>query len=180
MQADLTDRVRRAVEEGVQARSAYYASIDLDDLQKLGAPAGEPLIRRLEAKLGQNLPPSYRAFLLLHNGWQMVDGVTDLLPVEDLLGGAKAEKIEAWQRKADKSTDPVAAKGVVIGWADANQTRILLDPSDATDDGEWRLVQHYKDEEAEYDSFIHWLEESVNEYQEMVESGDMPPPDEDE
>ncbi|WP_084501428.1 SMI1/KNR4 family protein [Nocardia xishanensis] len=174
MQADLTDRVRRAVEDGVRARSAYYASIGLDDLQTLGAPAGEQLIRRLETRIGQSLPPSYRAFLLLHNGWQMVDGVTDLLPVEDLLGGAKAERIEAWQRQADKSADPVAAGGVVIGWADANQTRILLDPSDATDDGDWRLVQHYKDEEGEYDSFIHWLEESVDEYQELVELGDMP------
>lgn len=177
MQADLADRVRRAVEEGVKARSAYYASIDLDDLQKLGAPASEQLVGQLEAKLGQRLPPSYREFLLLHNGWKMVDGVTDLLPVEDLLDGPQAEKIAAWQRKADPVTDPVAASGVVIGWADVNQTRILLDPSDATDDGEWRLVQHYKDEEAEYDSFIHWLEESIAEYAEMVDGGDMPPDD---
>src|SRR5713226_5178760 len=34
------------------------------------APAPETAIANLEAKIGFRFPPSYRAFLKLHNGWK--------------------------------------------------------------------------------------------------------------
>jgi hypothetical protein len=176
---ELLSRVNEAVEEGVRARSAYYASIDLEDDQALGAPAAEASIQQLEQKLGRALPPSYRAFLRLHDGWKMVDGVSDLLPVRDLLTGPRAEKIRAWQAEVAKSGDARAAKGLVIGWADINPTRLLLLPDEESGDGEWPLLMHYKDEEVEYASFLEWLEESAADY-EALASGDTGEEDEDE
>lgn len=172
MDKQLAARVRKAVDDGVTARSHYYASIDLPDEQRLGAAAKEDLIAQLEQKIGRSLPPSYRTFLALHNGWRMVDGVTDLLPVEDLLDGPKAAKIVKWQQACAKSGDLVAANGLVIGWADINPTRLLLDPSAIGDDGEWRMLEHYKDDESDYPSFIEWLEQSVADYDALAEGED--------
>ena len=55
---DIKDRVAQAITRGVQARSQYYQSIELEDEQALGAPVAEDLIIRLEGKVGKPLPPS--------------------------------------------------------------------------------------------------------------------------
>jgi SMI1-KNR4 cell-wall len=168
----LRERLKKAVDDGVTARSRYYASIDLPDDQLLGMPAQEELIASVEAKIGRKLPPSYRSFLSLHNGWHMVDGVTDLLSVEEMLDGPTAAKVRKWQSDCSKAGDTVAATGLVIGWADINPTRLILDSSEVDQDGEWRLLQHYKDEECDYPSFLEWLEESVSDFEALAEGKD--------
>ena len=162
-------RVANAVTRDLEARAAFYISMGIKDAQSLGSPAGPELIQRLEAQVGHSLPPSYKAFLRLHNGWRMVDAETDLLSVEEMLGGTRAAKIKDWQLEAGKWGDQVAANGLVIGHSDISQSRILLDPSTTSADGEWRLLERYKDEEVEYGSFLDWLEQSVSDYEEIAD-----------
>jgi hypothetical protein len=175
LDAELKMRIANAVTAGVRARAQFYEAIDLPNEQELGPPAGEEEIVKVEQRLGRALPPSYRSFLALYNGWRMVDGETDLLSTEELLGGPRAERVRAWQQSAAKWGDEVGSLGLVIGFSDISQSRIILDPRNISDGDEWRLFENYKDEEQEYESFLDWLEQSVDDYQELAMN---PNPDE--
>ncbi len=164
----LDERIRRAVSEGRKARSAHYAAIDLPDEQELGPPAAEADLRKLEARLGRPLPPSYRAFLSLHDGWRMASGAMDLLSVREMLEGPVAAGIRKWQDTARRAGDAAAAEGLVIGLSSVTATRLLLDPRRPDADGEWPVIQHCKGEEGEYPSFLAWLEESAEEFRELL------------
>lgn len=174
---ELKQRLEQAIEAGQNARHTYYTSIDLDDAQELGDPTPEADILKLEAQLGRPLPPSYRQFLLLHNGWQEIDGGVDLLPIEELLGQQDDYDIPQWQRDCRDDNDEVAARSLVIGASAITATKYLLDPGVIDTQGEWRLLQYHHEMEAELPSFIQWLEESVDEYLELA---DMDPEDDED
>lgn len=175
--AELLMRTANAVTAGVRARAQFYEAIELPNEQNLGPPATEEQISELERRIGRPLPRSYRAFLSLYNGWRQVDGETDLLSIEEMLGGRRADRIREWQKDALKWGDEVGGHGLVIGFSDVSQSRIMLDPRRVGDGNEWRLYENYKDEEQEYESFLEWLEQSVDDYQELAMN---PSPDEDE
>ena len=165
---DLMSRIRVAVEQGVDARAKYFQSIDLADEQALGSPASIDKVDLLESDLGRPLPPSYRQFLLMFDGWHMIDGGVDLLPVDDLLGGARHQAVLDWQTQMLSEGDEVAARSLVIGVSSITPTKYLLDPTSIDEAGEWQLIQHHHGEEAVVPSFFIWLEESVNEYLELA------------
>lgn len=166
---DLLRRVENAVIRGFRARSKFYLSMDLEDEQTLGPPASEQRIRLLEERLSLPLPPSYRAFLSLHDGWRMVAAETDLLSIDEMLAGPYAEKVRRWQEQAAKWGDEPGGSGLVIGFSMISQSRIILDPARADATGEWMLVEKYKDEEVEYRSFVEWLEKSAVDFEVIAE-----------
>lgn len=168
MGKDLEERIKLAVMQGIAERKNYFEAIDLLDEQMLGRPAGESDLLTLETRLGRSLPPSYRTFLSLYDGWKMIDGGLDLLPVRDLLGGTRHQNIKNWQQQMMAVGEDVAARSLVIGISDITPTKYLLDPEVINEDGEWRLVQHHKIEEAEFPTFLEWLEESVDEYRKLA------------
>jgi hypothetical protein len=174
--AELQMRITNAVTAGVRARAQFYEAIELPNEQQLGLPATEEQIAALEQRVGRPLPPSYRTFLSLYNGWRQVDGETDLLSTDEILEGRRAERIRAWQQDAAKWGDEVGGHGLVIGFSDISQSRIILDPRNVGEGDEWPLYENYKDEEQEYSSFLEWLEQSVDDYQELAMN---PNPDED-
>lgn len=170
MPSDLVDRIQGAVKEGREARSTYYASIDLADDQELGGPVPEAQLVNLESRLGRRLPPSYRTFLSLYNGWRMIGGAVDLLSVEEMLGGPRAELAHEWQQQAvEDDYEPVTVRSLVIGLGEITAARMLLDPETVGPDGEWALVWYDKSVEEEYSSFLEWLEASVAIFRDMVE-----------
>lgn len=168
---NLNERLKAAIEEGRKARAAYYASIEIEDEQALGEPCAPSLVEQLEQKLGRALPPSYRAFLLLHNGWKQVDGELDLLPIEDLLEEANELDVASWRRSVAQYGDTIAARCLVIGASIISPTKYLLDPERVNEEGEWLFLQYHHEVEAEVPSFLEWLEQSVDEYRELAESG---------
>jgi hypothetical protein len=165
-------RIVNAVTAGVRARAQFYEAIGLPNEQELGPPATEEQIAQFEQHIGHVLPPSYRTFLSLYNGWRMVDGETDLLSTDEMLGGRRADRIREWQQNAAKWGDEVGGHGLVIGFSDISQSRVILDPRKVAPDDEWRLFENYKDEEQEYDSFLEWLEQSVDDYLELAMNPD--------
>lgn len=167
MAMSLIERIQKAVEHGVVARHGYFEAIVLPDEQMLGSPASLDQVEALERVLGQNLPPSYRAFLLLFNGWHMVDGGTDLFPVEALLPGEARDAAVKWQRLAGASGDEIAERSFLIGGSSITPTKYLLDPRQVNEEGEWAFIQHHIEVEAVLPSFLQWLEESVEEYEEL-------------
>lgn len=167
MPNDLEKKIRRLVSEGQKVRTEYFESIDLDDEQELGPPAGEAQIKQLEAKFGANLPPSYRTFLKLFGRWRMVDGAMDLISVPEMLEGPTAERLRQWRQQTLKAGDEDAANSLVIGYSQVTPTRLLLDPNQVEEE-EWAVVQYHHGEEGVYPSFLAWLEESIDEFKELL------------
>ncbi len=168
MDKRLEERIRRAVVDGREARSSYYTAIDLSDEQEIGQPASESQLVELVTRFGKPLPTSYRVFLGLYNGWHMVDGAMDLLSVEEMLEGPCEASIREWQRQELHVGDFVAANSLVIGYSWITPTKLLLDPDRVDENGEWAVVQHHNGEECAYPSFLLWLEESVDEFRELL------------
>jgi hypothetical protein len=166
---ELEDRIRRAVEEGRRTRSAYYSAIELSDEQVLGPPARPELLQRLEHQLAKNLPPSYRQFLVMYDGWRMASGAVDLLSLEEMLGGPRLERVTEWKREEMRAGDPFAPDALVVGYSDITPTVFLIDPSDPDENGEWPFIRYHQGPEQVYQSFMEWLESSVQSFQRLAE-----------
>ncbi|MEU7040800.1 SMI1/KNR4 family protein [Streptomyces varsoviensis] len=116
------------------------------------APADEADIAAMEARLGREMPPSYREFLRVSDGWRHAGGFVWKLAGtreahwhEDAMGLGK-EFGDLWGRpvnvEVEEEADEDAARGGL--WARGLQldvasdaTSVLLDPADVGPDGEW-------------------------------------------
>ncbi|MFI1001390.1 SMI1/KNR4 family protein [Streptomyces galbus] len=121
-------------------------------LPPLGAPgAGETAIAAAEQRLGCRLPPSYRAFLAVSDGWHVEQAAGiyqlggtadidwfgdpyDLAPLyeENLGENPRREEVllaGMWRRALRLETD-------------SDMSYALLDPGDTGQDGEWALYVH--------------------------------------
>ncbi|MFF7453880.1 SMI1/KNR4 family protein [Kitasatospora sp. NPDC008115] len=100
-----------------------------------GAPAER--VAAAEAGLGCGLPPSYREFLAVSDGWRHAGGFVDRLAGTD---GAR------WHRDADGLSEYFDDGELEGMWQRALQldvesdaTLVLLDPGDVDADGEWAV-----------------------------------------
>ncbi|MER5349846.1 SMI1/KNR4 family protein [Kitasatospora sp. NPDC002551] len=100
-----------------------------------GAPAER--VAAAQAELGCVLPPSYREFLAVSDGWRHAGGFVFRLAGTD---GAR------WHRDADGTSEYFEDDESAGMWDRALQldvesdlTRVLLDPGDAGADGEWAV-----------------------------------------
>jgi hypothetical protein len=128
----------------------------------LGVPgATEDEIAAAEARLGTTLPPSYRAFLRVSNGWRTTTGFAGRLrPVEEIgwLADEAQELIDAWvMGKQWLGGDPPAISDdeylvygenaiqplrseylqTALAISDDRDGRVLLNPQTVTPGGEW-------------------------------------------
>ncbi|MFD7707859.1 SMI1/KNR4 family protein [Streptomyces sp. NPDC059786] len=110
-------------------------------------PAPEERIAAMEERLGRRMPPSYREFLKVSDGWREAGGSVSLLAGtadahwhEDESGLAENfayldEDIEPGERRqAD-----VWRRGLRLD-VESDMTYVLLDPEDVDEDGEWAVV----------------------------------------
>ncbi|MFJ9433200.1 SMI1/KNR4 family protein [Streptomyces sp. NPDC101490] len=88
-----SDEVRKAIEEHRQVISEERLEAGWAGAE----PAGEEAIVAAEERLGVRLPPSYRNFLRVSDGWENI-GSVDLLPVGDIgwFADLCADLVEAW------------------------------------------------------------------------------------
>src|SRR2546430_1214868 len=84
--------IRKLLDDFIEAKREYIRlRFDKEYSPKLAKPASPDDIAELEQKLGKALPPSYRAFLELHNGFVNFIGNQNLLAVEDQDDWAEGE-----------------------------------------------------------------------------------------
>jgi hypothetical protein len=138
---------------------------------ELGPPCSPAQLEALETKLGRPIPPTYRAFLELHDGWENLVGDAKILAVED--HGSK------WVKKRldglsvlfhDTDDDPIAkgAIPVVLG-VDARQF-VLLDPDVRHADGELDYVDYdLVRERRRLPSLIQYLEHKLQVLRTIIE-----------
>ncbi|MET9700019.1 SMI1/KNR4 family protein [Streptomyces sp. NPDC006529] len=114
----------------------------------LGFPsASEEQIVAMEERLGRRMPPSYREFLKVSDGWQHAgqfigllagtmntrwhdneSGLADMLEeyLDDDAGPAERRGVDVWRRGLQLDVE-------------SDATHVLLDPEDVDEEGEWAL-----------------------------------------
>jgi len=110
-----------------------------------GEPATAESLLALEKRIGKPIPPSYRAFLELHDGWKHFSGGVHLLSVED----QSSDWVREWLGMLDmafvaiKEPNPFEHGAVPIALGEGEHSFLLLDPSSSRSDGEMNFVAYY-------------------------------------
>lgn len=80
MDTELGDIVKRHFE----LNRELMQLMKMTDVQRLGPPASEQDLARIEREFRVRLPHDYRDFLRRHNGWSGFDGELDLLSTQQM------------------------------------------------------------------------------------------------
>jgi hypothetical protein len=140
MSADLRSRVARAVRELLDTNEEYAQVVFGEHSgQVLGPPSRPQDLATLQARAGFALPPSYRAFLELHDGWRGFDGEVDLLSAADRTDPQVMGAIEELLDLTREEAIPEQAL-FIAGGRHASQL-IYLDGATRRPDGEMDVVE---------------------------------------
>ena len=114
----------------------------------LGFPAAsEERIAAMEERLGRRLPPSYREFLKVSDGWRHAGSFVSLLAgTEDAHWHNNASGLaDIFEEYVDEDAGPEERREADL-WrrglqldVESDITHVLLDPEDVDEDGEWAV-----------------------------------------
>jgi hypothetical protein len=129
----------------------------------LGPPASPAQLAALEQRFGHALPPSYRAFLELHNGWDEFSGGSKLLAVEDHGRDWVRERIAYWDALIeDDAANPFRCGCLPVLFGEDENHFLVLDPRTVRDDGEMDFVDFdYTVEFVRYPTFTEFLRDDL-------------------
>ncbi|GHA44521.1 hypothetical protein GCM10010372_50530 [Streptomyces tauricus] len=148
-------------------------------------PASEELIAAMEERLGRRMPPSYREFLKVSDGWRHAGGFVSLLAGttdahwHDNESGL-AEMFEEYQDEdagpEERQEADIWRRGLQLD-VESDITYVLLDPEDVGEDGEWAVYTwaSWRAEAPErYTSFYEFMRDMFREFHSLH----APPADE--
>ncbi|MFE1946682.1 SMI1/KNR4 family protein [Streptomyces massasporeus] len=110
-------------------------------------PASEGRIAAMERRLGRRMPPSYREFLGVSDGWRHAGGFVWLLAgTEDArwhndesgLGAMYEEYLDEDAGPEERREADVWRRGLQLD-VESDATYVLMDPDDVDEDGEWAV-----------------------------------------
>jgi cell wall assembly regulator SMI1 len=138
------ERIREAVAAvvpDISRLSAYDRYRDA--IPKARPAASERQIAKYEQYLGLHLPPSYRAFLRLHNGYEWLAFPGHMLSIEDVMPeGEYFDDIKEWKTVMAEAGLADALDGIVVAYLDQPNNWAYLDPNRPGADGELDLALH--------------------------------------
>ena len=155
------------------------ASERLDELmfdevfpRELGPPASDAALERLGKRYGLTLPPSYAAFLRLHDGWRGFRGDADLLSVADHGEAWVTEELSARSDLFDEfgEANPIKAGAMPVMLGEGVSTCLLLEPAPPGGKATPRLAQydHSQFEEA-YPDFADFLRHNLGIVERLID-----------
>jgi hypothetical protein len=162
---NLQAEIASALAELIQLlNESWRLEYDEDLKIELGAPASPMQLAALERRLGSPIPPSYRAFLLLHESWKDFASDSSLLSPNDY--------DEEWvrERLADlndlfkefESDNPVGAWGFPIMLGRTGRMSLFLDKRSVRADGEMDFVYYdATEEQARFANFLEFLQAQI-------------------
>lgn len=157
-------------------------AFDEEQPHELGPPASPKQIAKLEGILGKSLPPSYRAFLELHNGWSDFDGSAKLLAVEDHGSKWVKERLQAFAlgfKGIAENPFEIGAIPVLLGMHEFNF--LVLDPGKVRKNGEMDFVMYDATEvEERFKDFTSYLRDKLEVLRQLIEEEKHGTPDEEE
>lgn len=110
-------------------------------------PASEERIAAMEERLGRRMPPSYREFLKVSDGWRHAGGFVWLLAgTEDARWHSNESGLaDMFEEYLDEDAGPEERREADI-WrrglqldVESDITHVLMDPEDVDEDGEWAV-----------------------------------------
>lgn len=141
-----------ALEAELESLSGWKSS------SHLGFPASADQVDTIERLAGFKLPPDYRIFLELHNGWHGFSGEYDILPAEQMTQNEIVKSIEELKAMQRELGDP--SDGFVIMAAVGGSDLVYFDPASRRSDGTIDVVywDPCKREGRRHPSFLAFLE----------------------
>ncbi|MEU7203985.1 SMI1/KNR4 family protein [Streptomyces sp. NPDC045470] len=110
-------------------------------------PASEERIAAMEERLGRRMPPSYREFLAVSDGWQHAGGFVRLLAgtADACWHNNESGLADIFEEYLDDDAGPderreadIWRRGLQLD-VESDITYVLLDPEDVDEDGEWAV-----------------------------------------
>jgi hypothetical protein len=110
-------------------------------------PASEERIAALEQRLGRRMPPSYREFLKVSDGWRHAGGFVSLLAGtadarwhddESGLAVMFEEYLDEDSGPEERREADIWRRGLQLD-VESDATYVLMDPADVDEDGEWAV-----------------------------------------
>jgi len=121
--------------------SAYHLYRDV--IPSAHSRATDRQIAMYEQYLGLRLPPSYRAFLELHNGYSWLAFPGHMLSIEEVMpNGDYFDDIKEWKTVMAEAGLGEALDGIVVAYLDQPNNWAYLDPNRPGADGEFDLALH--------------------------------------
>jgi SMI1/KNR4 family protein SUKH-1 len=140
---------------------------------ELGEPCSPSQIATLERILGKPLPPSYRAFLELHNGWKKFVGGARLLAVEDQESAwvkKRLEDLDTLFFEDEEAENPFKEGVIPVLLGEDERSFLVLDPRTFRQNGEMDFVQFdLTEEERRFEDFTSFLQHKLNLTQEIIQ-----------
>ena len=131
-------------------------------------PASVEDIARLEKLIGRRIPPSYRSFLLIQDGFSELDGETNVLCIDDMISLIGEGAAELLGKVTNASSEGFINRCIVFGMSDQSTSAFLFDPEQQNDEGEWTVIEYDEEEgiDSVHESFLLFLMESALEARE--------------
>lgn len=127
------------------------------------APALQEHIAYAESALGMRLPPSYRHFLSLHDGWIDVDLGSNLLNVRALVDFNRSQAEAALDPILDEIERDTTEGLIVFGTTKSDNSMFIFDSKKTDEFGEWAVIDYDAEEGMldEYDNFLSFLNDTA-------------------
>jgi cell wall assembly regulator SMI1 len=138
-----TTNLKSIIKKLFDANAEYHKFLHKDEkTHYLGDPCTVDAITQFENDFGIMFPPSYREFLLLHNGWKNFSGEYTILSLELMKDERVIDHIEHLRDLQLGLTQEKAANGFVIGCGESTSYTLYLDLEAKREDGEMDIVEH--------------------------------------
>jgi hypothetical protein len=137
-----------------------YDKLRFDEVQsrELGPPATADELAHLSQVVGFVLPPSWRAFLSLHNGWSNFRGTAKLLSTADRVASWVNQRIQDWEDLLEGQLNPFGdgRQPVLLGIQESSF--LVVDPATVRPDGEMSFIMYdYLKEEHRFPDLTSYL-----------------------
>lgn len=168
---NIQEDMRLIVNELIDALQRYD-ELRFDEIQprELGPPATPNELRDMERTLRFPIPPSWRAFLCLHNGWSNFRGTAKLLATSDLAAPWVRQRIRDWEDLLEGKVNPFGSgrQPVMLGMQESSF--LVIDPGTLRADGEMSFTMYdYLEEEHRFPDLVAFLRHHLSIVQALVD-----------
>ena len=171
----IKDQIAALVTELFAARGEYHQlALDEPAPDVLGPPSSPRQLFELERMLGKHLPPSYRALMELHHGWESFDGDANILSNADRKADWFGPRVQELGGMFMEFTgeNPLASWGfpVILGPGAASNQLTVLDTRQLAAGGEIELTRYdFTNEERRFPSWLEYLQAKLDVTRKLIE-----------
>lgn len=171
----ITKTIKNLV-EGIREASAEYYELAFDEKLPDGraGPCTASALAKLEAHFGHSLPPSYREFMKMHDGWSAFEGDAKLLSVDDFDADWVRDRVQDLDYMFEEFApghSPFADGCIPVFLGVDEPNFAVLNPNSRDADGECEvIVYEHSQKEKTFTSFASYLAWQLDIYRSLVQA----------